>query len=106
MIFNSNSTRGQTRFLTCVARVTCLVVLIRSLLTQLSENETRDNNIMDLIITNIQHLINIVETLPGISDHHSILTSINTVATMIENKPRHISLSIRTNTMGSLEHFF
>ena len=27
MIFNINSTRGQTRFLTCVARVTCLVHL-------------------------------------------------------------------------------
>ena len=26
MIFNINSTRGQTRFLTCVARVTCLVL--------------------------------------------------------------------------------
>ena len=25
MMFNINSTRGQTRFLTCVARVTCLV---------------------------------------------------------------------------------
>ena len=25
MIFNINSTRGQARFLTCVARVTCLV---------------------------------------------------------------------------------
>ena len=25
MIFNIKSTRGQTRFLTCVARVTCLV---------------------------------------------------------------------------------
>ena len=25
MIFNINSTRGQNRFLTCVARVTCLV---------------------------------------------------------------------------------
>ena len=28
MIFNINSTRGQTRFLTCVARVTCLVIVI------------------------------------------------------------------------------
>ena len=28
MIFNINSTRGQTRFLTCVARVTCLVGII------------------------------------------------------------------------------
>ena len=27
MIFNINSTRGQTRFLTCIARVTCLVRL-------------------------------------------------------------------------------
>ena len=27
MIFNINSTRGQTRFLTCVARVTCLVLI-------------------------------------------------------------------------------
>ena len=28
MIFNINSTRGQTRFLTCVARVTCLLVYV------------------------------------------------------------------------------
>ena len=28
MIFNINSTRGQTRFLTCVVRVTCLVIII------------------------------------------------------------------------------
>ena len=28
MIFNINSTRGQTRVLTCVARVTCLVIII------------------------------------------------------------------------------
>ena len=28
MIFNINSTRGQTRFLTCVARVTCLVLIM------------------------------------------------------------------------------
>ena len=28
MIFNINSNRGQTRFLTCVARVTCLVIVI------------------------------------------------------------------------------
>ena len=28
MIFNINSTRRQTRFLTCVARVTCLVYII------------------------------------------------------------------------------
>ena len=27
MIFNINSTRGQTRFLACVARVTCLVLV-------------------------------------------------------------------------------
>ena len=30
MIFNINSTRGQTRFLTCVARVTCLVLIMFS----------------------------------------------------------------------------
>ena len=29
MIFNINSTRGQKRFLTCVARVTCLVRINR-----------------------------------------------------------------------------
>ena len=28
MIFSINSTRGQMRFLTCVARVTCLVSVI------------------------------------------------------------------------------
>ena len=29
IIFNINSTRGQTRFLTCIARVTCLVCIIQ-----------------------------------------------------------------------------
>ena len=35
MIFNINSTRGQTRFLTCVARVTCLVFANMLILEQL-----------------------------------------------------------------------
>ena len=30
MIFNINSTRGQTRFLTCIARETCRVSINRS----------------------------------------------------------------------------
>ena len=30
MIFNINSTGGQTRFLTCAARVTCLVLILLS----------------------------------------------------------------------------
>ena len=41
MIFNINSTRGQTRFLACVARVTCLVGLIGLLLRQ---SEVRENS--------------------------------------------------------------
>ena len=39
MIFNINSTRGQTRFLTCVARVTCLVLIIHCLAVNVLQNE-------------------------------------------------------------------
>ena len=41
MIFNIKSTRGQTRFLTCVARVTCLVLIMRTSILFLELFNTR-----------------------------------------------------------------
>ena len=41
MIFNINSTRGQTRFLTCVARVTCLVRNKRSTKLETAHNSAQ-----------------------------------------------------------------
>ena len=53
MIFNINSTRGQTRFLTCVARVTCLVNINESVVTVVG-SETECYVIFDPIKSHAQ----------------------------------------------------
>ena len=48
-------------------------------LIQLNQTATRENNILDLITTNSPNLVNRIEILPGISDHHAIFTEVNTM---------------------------
>ena len=49
-------------------------------LTQLNQTATHENNILDLITTNSPNLVNRIEILPGISDHHAIFTEVNTIS--------------------------
>ena len=51
MIFNINSTRGQTRFLTCVGQVTCLVVLHKMQSTALGTVINRNHGFNDLLVS-------------------------------------------------------
>ena len=58
MIFNINSTRGQTRFLTCVARVMCLVlhksaclsVGVRKLQVAILARSSREMSLTDRVL--------------------------------------------------------
>ena len=42
-------------------------------LTQLVKEPSRDDNILDLVLTNIVNIINNVRVIPGISDHHMVV---------------------------------
>ena len=46
-------------------------------LTQLVKEPTRDDNILDLVLTNNIHIINNVRVIPGISDHDMVLFEVN-----------------------------
>ena len=46
-------------------------------LTQLVKEPTRDDNILDLVLTNSVNIINNVKVIPGISDHDMVLFEVN-----------------------------
>ena len=48
-------------------------------LIQLNQTATRENNVLVLITTNSPNLVNRIDILPGISDHHAIFTEVNTM---------------------------
>ena len=73
-------------------------------LIQLNQTATRENNILDLITTNSPNLVNRIEILPGISDHHAIFTEVNTMPLVGKQQRRSIFLHNRTNTHGLKEH--
>ena len=65
-------------------------------LTQLNQTATRENNILDLITTNSPNLVNRIEILPGISDHHAIFTEVNTMP-LVGKKTTQIHLPSQQN---------
>ena len=65
-------------------------------LIQLNQTATRENNILDLITTNSPNLVNRIEILPGISDHHAIFTEVNTMP-LIGKKTTQIYLPSQQN---------
>ena len=46
-------------------------------LTQLVKEPTRGNNIIDLVTTNNDNIVNKVRVIPGISDHSMVLFEVN-----------------------------
>ena len=65
-------------------------------LIQLNQTATRENNILDLITTNSPNLVNRIEILPGISDHHAIVTEENAMPLVVKKPRRSIFLHNRT----------
>ena len=66
-------------------------------LSQLNQTATRENNILDLITTNSPNLVNRIEILPGISDHHAIFTEVDTKPLVGKKQRRSRFLHNRTN---------
>ena len=48
-------------------------------LNQLVKEPTRDDNILDLVMTNKVNIINNVRVIPGISDHDMVVFDVNLV---------------------------
>ncbi len=67
-------------------------------LTQLQLEPTRENNILDLFLTNKPGCVKNIATLPGISDHTGIiLTDCDIRPTYIKSKPRQVPMFSRAN---------
>ena len=58
-------------------------------LTQLNQTATRENNILDLVTTNSPNLVNRIEIIPGISDHHAIFTEVDTMPLVGKKQRTH-----------------
>ena len=73
-------------------------------LSQLVKKPTRNNNTLDLIMTNIPERVNRTDILPGISDHHICYTELSLRANRRKQAPRTIWLYKRANWNGLEEH--
>ncbi len=59
-------------------------------LTQMQKGPTRENNLLDLYLTNNPTLIRSCDTVPGISDHEMLVVDSNISPPKIKPKPRKI----------------
>ncbi|MEW8547734.1 MAG: endonuclease/exonuclease/phosphatase family protein, partial [Candidatus Thiodiazotropha sp.] len=66
-------------------------------LTQIVEDPTRKNNILDLIITNQPSKVLRVDVIPGISDHDAVFTELDMRPVRYKQKPRQIPLYRKAN---------
>lgn len=57
-------------------------------LTQIHEQPTRLDNILDLVFTNNPSLVKTSTSVPGISDHSMVITDLNILPQVIKQKPR------------------
>lgn len=57
-------------------------------LTQIVDEPTRGNNVLDLITTNYPSSFSRTEIIPGLSDHDIVYTEIDVVPTRHQLKPR------------------
>lgn len=67
-------------------------------LTQLVKEPTRENNIIDLVLTNNDNIINNVKVVPGISDHGMVLFEVQLACRTKKPVKRKIYLRKKANT--------
>ena len=67
-------------------------------LTQLVKEPTRDDNILDLVLTNNVNIINNVRVIPGISDHDMVLFEVNLACRKKKPVRRKIYMRKRADT--------
>ena len=73
-------------------------------LTQMVSENTRDDSILDLFITNNHTLINEVKVTPGISDHHAVLVEGDLTPITNKQEKRKIPLFKKADWKGLKEH--
>ena len=61
-------------------------------LTQMVSEHTRENNILDLFLTNSPTLVDSVSVIPGIADHSAVMAVVRLRPTIQKVKPRTIHL--------------
>ena len=72
-------------------------ILYDNNMTQIVQDPTRENHILDLFLTNNPSIVNRANVIPGISDHDAVLVNTNTSARMRPQKPRKIHLFKKAN---------
>ena len=72
-------------------------VLNNNALTQLVEEPTRQQNTLDLILTNHHGKVIRTDTIPGISDHDIVYTEFDLRPVKLQQKPRTIPLYNKAN---------
>ncbi|XP_053381760.1 uncharacterized protein LOC128549254 [Mercenaria mercenaria] len=73
-------------------------------LTQVGQDPTRENHILDLFLTNNPTIVNRASITPGISDHEAVLIDTHTSARIKPQKPRKIHLFKRADWYGLKSH--
>ena len=66
-------------------------------LVQLIELYTRQENTLDLMLTNLPSQIPRTEVIPGISDHDIVFVELNITPTKLKQKPRNIPIYRKAN---------
>lgn len=79
-------------------------ILFDNNITQMVQDPTRGNHILDLFLTNNPSRVNRAQVIPGISDHDAVLVVINTSARMKTQKPRKIHLYKKADWDGLRSH--
>ena len=72
-------------------------------LTQMVCEPTRENNILDLFITNSPTLVDSVSVVPGIADHQAVLAVVRLRPSIQKVKPRTVHLCSKANWDGMKE---
>lgn len=66
-------------------------------LTQVIEQPTRNDNVLDLIVTNFPNQVSRTEIIPGLSDHDIVHVEFNLTPQKLVQKPRTIPLFKNAN---------
>ena len=66
-------------------------------LSQVHDQPTRDNNLLDLVFTNNPSIVKTSSSVPGISDHAMVVTDIDIIPQNIKQKPRKIYIFSKAN---------
>ena len=74
-----------------------LYVTIEHGLSQVHDQPTRDNNLLDLVFTNNPSIVNTSKLILGISDHAMVVTDIDIIPQHIKQKPRKIYIFSKAN---------